>query len=154
MSGELEGAFRATWSGSSAPIFVAVSLLSPGWIVPMSAIAWRRSCGIILVLCFPSEKGLQSFWRYCFAISSDVLGSLLPTFSSHFPLTKKVSWGCIPFSLTVFILLLPSLLLLCIGVEVKIEVKQKKCKTCSFDFGYLLTMLRGEFSKCRTLHDM
>ena len=60
-SGELEGAFYATWYWWSILILLVVYLLSPGFLVHSSAIGWHCSCGIILVPWFPYDKGAPKF---------------------------------------------------------------------------------------------
>ena len=103
LSSENEGALRANWYGGSNPIFLEVSLLSPGYLVHPTAIVWCNYFGIIIGPLVPFWKGIPIFWRYCCVITSGVLGSLLPTFWYLRPLTKKLSLGGLPFYLTGYI---------------------------------------------------
>ena len=50
------------------------------------------------------KRGSKLFWRDCFAIASSAPGSFFPTSWYHHPLTKKVSWGYLLISTTVFLL--------------------------------------------------
>ena len=103
LSGGIEGDFRVTWSWGSAPIVPVVSLLYLDWLVHPVAILWLSLGGILIGTLVPFCKGLQSIWRYWFAIVSDVPGSFLPTFCYCCSLTKKFSWGDLPFSPMVFL---------------------------------------------------
>ena len=72
--------------------------------VHLNALIWQSFCGIVLVPSLPYEKGVQSFWKDYFATASDSPVIIIPDLYSRHALTKKVSRGCLPFSLTGFIL--------------------------------------------------
>ena len=101
--GEFDEEFRASWwvfpsnliGGLRSRCRVAVHL---------NALIWQSFCGIVLVPSLPYEKGVQSFWKDYFATASDSPVIIIPDLYSRHALTKKVSRGCLPFSLTGFIL--------------------------------------------------
>ena len=74
---------------------VSLSILLPLDGSALVVSSWSR-CSVMI-------KGIRDFWRDCFALVSGVLGSLLPAFCARRPLTKKFSTGCLPFSLTGFL---------------------------------------------------
>ena len=79
-------------------IFRRSCLLSPGLPSPSTMLyLWRYS---LILSC---EKGLQSSWRDCFMIESNVRGSIPPAFYYCRPMTKKQFMGCLTFSTTGFL---------------------------------------------------
>ena len=66
---------------------VYISTLSVRGILVVSSC----SCGSLLI------KGLQSFWRDFFISARNVPGGCFPTSLYRCPLTKKVTWGDVPF---------------------------------------------------------
>ena len=105
-------AFRAGWHRGYVLNFSAVlslfsrSLFPPttlSFLVPPTTLSLHRSSGLLYIPWFHFEKWLRCSRRYCFAISRNVLVSLLPNFFPHHPLMKKVSRVCPPFSPTLFL---------------------------------------------------
>ena len=90
----LEDPFRFSWRyPSCCQVASSIWLLLAGGVLVGSS--WYR--GSLLI------KGLQSFWRDCFAIASDVPGSRFPTSCYCRLLTKKLHWSNLPFSPTGFL---------------------------------------------------
>ena len=74
------------------------SLLFPGsWLSDRfpGGFSWDHRVPVV-----PFWKGLQSFWRYCFARERDFLGSIVPAFLCCLSATKNFSSGSLPSSLT------------------------------------------------------
>ena len=102
------GSKRALWNFRSlstlpdcgTPLWSSwrLSLLFPGsWLSDRLPGGFSWDHGVPVV---PFWKGLQSFWRYCFARERNVLVSLVPAFLFCLSVTKKVSSVSIPWSLT------------------------------------------------------
>ena len=100
--------------------------------------------GLLFFPWFPFEKGLRQSQRECFAIASNVQGSILPDLCSHSTLEKKFLRLCINFYLTGF-LLQPYFLLFCRLVENQIEAIKNVFSIVLQIFDYQLTFLCSDF---------
>ena len=105
LSAELDGTFCSTCFGGSVPNFLTVSALVTGclFLQPwcLAAVLWDYFLSLV-----PFLKGIESFWRECFAITIHVPWSLLCNFWYCCPLKNMVSLGGLPFSPTGFIVVI------------------------------------------------
>ena len=79
-------------------------LLLLGSFLYLIAIFCRSYWGMIFVPWSPFWRRILIFWRDLLVIVRNVMGRRIPIIRSHFPLTKKLSQGYLPFSTMVFIL--------------------------------------------------
>ena len=100
---EIDENYRTNWTIFSVQYSWRSLILLPVCCVHMTAISWKRYCGLILIPWLNFENGLWRSWRDCFVTESYVPGILLPAFCSRHPLTSKVTRVYFTFSMTGFI---------------------------------------------------
>ena len=124
LPGELDGAFRTIWSGGTVPIFSVISAFVVGYLCPSG----HDYLAALLGACYWSLvsllKGAPKFLEGLLLDGEICTGNYYPLLLVMLFIVKYFFAGRFSLLSDGLYFLLPSLLLLCREVEVKMEVNE------------------------------